>query len=224
MIEAAVSAGVQRFILNEYANSYENQPGLLQELERFRDIKREVLKLAEEKAQESGGRFSWSALATGNMLDLSLKRYPVIGIDIKQRKARLVDGGGEPFTAVVMRDIGVAVRGMLRNPEATRDKFCHVRSVETSQGELLAVCRELIGGDWEVQDESGEEMYRRGCEAFARGERSGMLDLLVSQLFHKGKGRSIVVTKEKSDNELLGVREKSAREVVEGVLPYFDLA
>lgn len=223
MIEAAVQAGVQRFIVNEYANSYTNQPGLLQELERFRDVKREVLTLAKEKAQESGGRFSWSALATGNMLDLSLKRYPVIGIDIKQRKARLVDGGMERFSAVVMRDIGIAVRGMLRKPEGTRDRFCHIRSVETSQGELLDVCRELAGGEWEVEDQSGEEMYRRGKEAFQTGERNGMLDLLVCQLFQKGKGRSIVVSREDSDNELLGVKEKDAREVVKDVLPYFDL-
>ena len=222
MIEAAVKAGVQRFILNEYANSYTNQLGLLSEMERFRDVKRDVLAFAQQKADESRGRFSWSALATGNMLDLSLERYgPVIGIDIARRKARLVDGGRERFTAVVMRDIGVAVRGILRRSELTKDRFCHVRSVETCQREVLEICEEMVGGDWIVEDVDGEELYKMGKERFDRGERSGMLDLLVVQLFQKGKGRSIVVDREGSDNELLGVVEKSVREIVEGVLVHF---
>lgn len=45
-----------------------------------------------------------------------------------------------------------------------------------------------------------------------------MLNLLVVQLFEKGAGRSIVVTRGESDNDLLGVKEKDIKEIVQVVL------
>lgn len=216
MIEAAANAGVKRFILNEFANSYD-QPGL-PELERFRTPKRNILGIAQQTATESDGAFSWSGLATGNFLDYALLKYPQIGIDIRNRSARLVDGGIEPFTAVVLKDIGLAVRGILRKPEETRNKMCHVRSVETCQKEIMKACERAIGEQFEVENVDGEKLYVEGKEAFNRGERSGMVNILVVQLFQKGRGRSIVAQSDKSDNVLLGVKEKSIDDVVHYVL------
>lgn len=225
MLEAAIKAGVKRFVLNEFANSY-NQVGL-PELEPLRTPKREVLRLAKQKAADHP-EFSWTGLATGNFLDYSLLKYPQIGVDIVNRKARLIDSGEERFSAVVVRDIGIAVRGILRRPEETKNRMCHVRSVETCQREILEVCRELVDageGKWEVQDVNGQELYEKGKEAWVgRKERSGMVDILVCQLFTRGRGQSIVVRKGESDNELLGVSEKDVRHVVEGVLKEMKMA
>lgn len=219
MIEAAVQAGVQRFVLNEFANSPTNQVGL-PELEPFRVMKKEFLQLAERKATENPN-FSWSALATGNFLDFSLSRFPQFGIDVANKRARLVDGGLERFSAVVLEDIGIAVRGILRRPEETKNRFCHIRSVETCQREILDVCEEATGVGWTVEDINGVQMYERGKQAWARGEVSGRFDLLVVQLFQKGMGRSIVVGRDQSDNALLDVREKDAKGIVEDVLRSF---
>lgn len=216
MIEAAVNAGVRRFILNEFANSYD-QPGL-PELEPFRTPKQNILELAKSKAAESNGAFSWSALATGNFLDYALIKYPQIGIDIRKRTARLIDEGNEPFSATVLQDIGVAVRGMLKEPDKTENRVCHVRSVETSQRKILDACEQALGETFQVEYVDGEELYRDGKAAFAGGERSGMVNILVVQLFQKNKNRSIVVKREHSDNHLLGVVEKSTDDVVRDVL------
>jgi len=215
-IKAAHEAGVKRFILNDYANSIENQRGV-PELEQFRDAKRDCLALAKQLAAEDDN-FSWSALATGNFIDLSLKKYPIFGFEIPLRKARLVDDGTERLSAVTVADIGKAVRGILRQPEETKNRYLHIRSVETCQKEILAALQDQTGAEWEVRYEKSSEMYERGKAAFKAGERSGMLDLLVTQLFQKGSNRSIVVSREKSDNELLGVEEKSISVIVRDVL------
>lgn len=216
MIEAAVKAGVKRFILNEFANSY-NQPGL-PELERFRIPKRNIMELAKQKTAESNGAFSWSGLATGNFLDYALMKYPQIGIDIRTGTARLIDGGTEPFSAVVLKDIGLAVKGILRKPEETKNRMCHIRSVETCQKEILEACERAVGTRFQVEYIDGDKFYKEGQQAFVRGERSGMVNILVVQLFQKGQSRSIVVQKGKSDNELLGVVEKTTDEIVHSVL------
>jgi NmrA-like family len=215
-MEAAEKAGIKRFVLNDYGNSIVNQAGL-PELEQFRDTKRADVALAKKMAVANSA-FTWSALATGNFIDLSLKKYPPFGFDIAQKKARLIDGGVEHISAVTLQDIGLAVRGMLRKPEETANKYLHIRSTETSQKEILEAFQDVMGTKWEVEYGDSAELLEKGKALFEKGERAGMLHLLVVQLFEKGAGRSIVVSREESDNELLGVKEKGIREIVEGVL------
>jgi len=218
MIRAAVSAGVPRFILNEFANSPITQTGL-PETAPFRKPRLDVLQVAKAAADENPG-FSWTGLAVGNILDLSLLKFPQFGIDIRRHEVKYTDDGTEPITAVTLPDIGVAVRGILRSPEGTRNRYCHVRSVETDQSSLVQALEEQQGVEYSVSRESSDVLYARGKEQYSKGERSGFHDLLVVQLFGKvpGKGGSVLAGKEESDNELLGVREKGVGEVVEGVL------
>ena len=216
IIEAAERAGVKRFVLNEYANSPTNQT-FLSELEQFRTTKKEMVALAESLAAANPG-FTWSALATGNFIDYSLKKYPAFGFDIAKKTARLIDDGTEPISASTLEDIGIAVRGMLRRPEDTANKYLHIRSTETTQMMILEAMQEVTGTKWEVTYEDSQELYEKGKAMFEKEDRAGMLHLLVVQLFAKGAGRSIVVKRESSDNELLGVREKHVREIVEDIL------
>ncbi|KAK5939588.1 hypothetical protein PMZ80_007967 [Knufia obscura] len=199
LIKAAVAAGIKRFILNEFANSPITQTGL-PETARFRQPRLDVLAVAKDAAANNP-TFSWTGLAVGNILDLSLLRYPQFGIDVRKHSVKYTDDGTERVSAVILPDIGLAVRGILRAPEGTRNRYCHVRSVETDQ---VGIVRALEG--------------RQGVRY--AGERSGFHDLVVVQLFGRveGSGGSVIVGREESDNLLLGVREKEVGEVVEGVL------
>lgn len=216
IIEAAEKAGVKRFVLNEYANSPTNQT-FLPELQSFRTVKMQMVEQVKALAA-SNSAFTWSALATGNFIDYSLKKYPAFGFDLDKKTARLIDDGTEPISATTLEDIGIAVRGILRRPKETANKYLHIRSTEASQKQILEALEQATGQKWGVEYEESQELLQRGREMFAKGDRAGMLNLLVVQLFAKGAGRSIVVSKEDSDNELLGVREKDVKEVVEAVL------
>lgn len=211
-MHAAVQAGVKRFILDDYGNSPTNQSGLV-ELEPFRTPRRKMIDLAQSLAT-SNKNFTWSALVTGNFIDYSIKKFPAFGFSIDDRRARLVDDGSEPFTAVTVEDVGIAVRGILRKPAETANKILHIRSVQTSQREILKTLEDITGGPWEVEYVDSEGMYERGKAALERGDRAQGLDLLVVQLFAKGAGRSIVVSREDADNELLGIEEKDIRTVL----------
>jgi hypothetical protein len=216
-LQAAVQAGVSRFVLNEFANSPITQAGL-PELEPYRKPRRKSMALAAELAHENP-TFSWSAISTGNFIDDSLKRVPWVGFDIKQRKARLIDDGTEPFSAVTVRDVATAVCGILKHPEQTKNRMLHIRSVETCQVDILGAFKLEMGGqDWEVHVESSAEVYERAKHAQSVGDRKGQMGFLPVQLFAKGGGRSIVVSREDSDNELLGLVEKDIRVIVRDVL------
>jgi nucleoside-diphosphate-sugar epimerase len=223
LLEAAEKAGVKRFILDEFANSPTNQVGLA-ELRNFGPVvtKQSMVELA-KSLSVSNPAFTWSALATGNFIDHSIIKYPAFGFDIANQKARLVDDGSEPISASTLRDIGLAVRGILRRPAETANRYLHIRSTQVSQREILNALETLTGKEYEVKFVSSKELYESGKEMFAKGERLGMLNLLVCQLFEKGAGRSIVVSRETSDNELLGVQEKDVEELVTDVLSQMGL-
>lgn len=142
MIEAAVAAGVPRFILNEFANSPITQIGL-PETARFRKVRRDVLEVAKRAAAENPW-FSWTGVAVGNIIDLSLVRYPQFGIDIRGRRVKFTDDGMGLITGATLADIGVAVRGVLRAPGQTVNRFCHVRSVETCQVGIVGALEGLV--------------------------------------------------------------------------------
>ncbi|KAK5957305.1 hypothetical protein OHC33_001677 [Knufia fluminis] len=218
LIKAAVAAGIKRFILNEFANSPITQTGL-PETARFRQPRLDVLAVAKDAAANNP-TFSWTGLAVGNILDLSLLRYPQFGIDVRKHSVKYTDDGTERVSAVILPDIGLAVRGILRAPEGTRNRYCHVRSVETDQVGIVRALEGRQGVRYAVSRESSEVLYTRGKEGFKRGKRSGFHDLVVVQLFGRveGSGGSVIVGREESDNLLLGVREKEVGEVVEGVL------
>lgn len=175
-------------------------------------------RLSDDSTSASGSKFSWTAIATGNLIDLSLRRYPIFGFDLQSRTARFVDDGSEPFTATTLRDIGIAVRGILLHPDKIASRYVHIRSTYTTQREILAAFEAATDGKWPVSHVSSKDLLENERKAFAAGERNGMLDLLIAQLFEKGGNRSVVVPAEKSDNELLGVEEKPVSIIVQEVL------
>jgi hypothetical protein len=74
------------------------------------------------------------------------------------------------------------------------------------------------GEQWRVKKESSKDLLRTGRDRHGRGERGWVLDLIVGQLLEEGSGRGVVVTREGSDNALLGVQEETVAEMVEGML------
>lgn len=173
---------------------------------------------AQKLADESNGTFTWTAIATGNLIDLSLRKYPIFGFDLANRTARLVDDGDEPFTATTLRDIGVAVRGILVHPQETANRYVHIRSTCTTQKDILAALEVATDQKWPVSYVSSKDLIESGRKGPAAGDRKGMLDLLIAQLFEKGAGRSVVVSVENCDNGLVGVEEKPVERIVEDVL------
>lgn len=223
ILDAAKAAGVKRFILNEFANSPIYQTGL-PELMPYREVKDRVQKHAQKLAVESvldeGPIFSWTGIVTGNLTDLSLRKYPIFGFDLQNRTARLVDDGTEPFTGTILRDIGIAVKGVLLHPEETKNRYVHIRSVCSSQKDIMEAFEAATGEKWPVTYVSSKDLLENGRKEFAAGNRKGMLDLLVAQLFEKGANRSVVVPQQLSDNRLVGVEEKPIDVIVREVLQF----
>ncbi|KAK3670202.1 hypothetical protein LTR78_009958 [Recurvomyces mirabilis] len=214
LINAAIAAGVRRFILNEFANPLTY--GGLPDLQHARVAKLEVLRYAREQAAEYSS-FSWTGLATGHFLDYAMLRIPAFGFNMPLRKARIVDNGLEAFSATTVPDIAVAVIGVLKHPEETASKSLVIRSTEATQMEILKAFEAQTGVKWEREDVRAVDLLASGREKMQKGERGGMLDFVVAQLLEKGSGRAEGHWEDNA-NVLLGVKQRSANEIVREVL------
>lgn len=117
-----------------------------------------------------------------------------------------------------MHDIARAVVGILRKPAETANKHLRIRSLEVTQRQILTAFEAATGEKWTVREEKSADVVARGRQRMADGDRMGFLDVLVIQLWEEGTGRGIVVSREESDNELLGIREESVEDMVARIL------
>lgn len=141
-----------------------------------------------------------------------------MGFDIARRSAIIYDKGSEPFTGVTLAGIGQAVVVVLQNPGDTANRHLCVRSLQTCQNDLLAAFEAATGEAWNVERSTSAELLARGRAKRENGEGGWVLDLVVGQLYEEGAGNSVVVEKEESDDDLLGVVEENLMDVVNAIL------
>lgn len=141
-----------------------------------------------------------------------------MGFDVEQRSAVIYDEGTEEFTGTTLEGIGRAVVGIFRHPEETANRFVRVRSIQTSQNQLLEAFQEITHSSWTVTRSTTQKLKESGKRKHQGGQGGWVLDLLVYQLFEPGKARCVVSSRSDSDMDLLEVREETAVEVVSKVL------
>ncbi|KAI7782141.1 Isoflavone reductase-like protein [Diaporthe eres] len=128
--EAAIKAGVKRFIPSEYGSDSSSE-----------DIIAAVPFFAPRKAQldwlaTQEDRISWTAIITGPFFDWT---------------ATLVDGGNTRFTTSNVSQIGRAKISVLEHSAETKNQLVCVESFTTTQDEVLAALQKAPGQDWKVK-------------------------------------------------------------------------
>ncbi|KAI1406755.1 NAD(P)-binding protein [Hypoxylon sp. FL1857] len=215
MIDAAEAAGIKRFIIDDFGWGPD-----FRSLPEFREIgaQRKAAWDHAKTAAEANPRFSWTGVSIGNPIDWAIKRFPLMGFDIKQHSAIIYDDGTEEFTGTTLEGIGQAVVGVLKHPEETANRFVKVRSIQTCQTQLLDAFQQVTGQSWEVKRGSTKDLLESGRKKHQAGVSGWVLELVVYQLFAPGEARCILASKEESDAELLGMKEESPEDIARKVL------
>jgi hypothetical protein len=141
-----------------------------------------------------------------------------MGFDIAHRSAIIYDQGSEPFTGVTLAGIGQSVVGVLQHPAETANRHLCVQSIQTCQNDILAAFETATGEAWKVERSTSVGLLERGRAKKEKGEGGWILDLVVGQLYQEGVASSVILEKEKNDNDLLGVVEENLVDVVKEIL------
>ncbi|KAL9095178.1 MAG: hypothetical protein Q9165_002434 [Trypethelium subeluteriae] len=215
IIDAAVHAGVKRFLPSEY--------GIDSSLPRFAEtFSFETVKKQETveylKGKENT-QMSWTALCVGAFFDWVLKLGGgLMGWDIPSRKATIYDSGNQPYEATNVRQIGRAVAGILQHPKETENKYVYVNSFTLTQNQVLAAIERESGESFQVTRMSTTELRDEGYRNIKEGNLGlGFPQVVSSAIYGHGGLNNFSASKELS-NALLGLREESLNETIKEVL------
>ncbi|KAF3057584.1 hypothetical protein CFAM422_012445 [Trichoderma lentiforme] len=165
-IDAAVAAGVKRFLPSEYGGDTS-----LPEIEKFTPFakgKKEVFSYL--KSKESEG-LTWTALYTGPFFDSLLEiGTGLMGWEIEEYKATIYDSGDQRYDATNFETVGKAIASVLTHPDITRNQQVYVNSFKVCQNEVIEGVERLLGKKIAISRASSVEIAERGRLTMANGE------------------------------------------------------
>lgn len=207
LIDAAVQAGVKRFIPAEFGLDSMNEKAMLLPV-----IKPKVAtqKHLNEKVKESGGGFSWTAIANGWFLDWVLQTTTFL-LDARERKATLFNGGDVRFSATLLGDIAKAVVGVIEKREETSNRVVYVQSAVVTQKQLIGYAKEKDGREWSFTAKETDELLGEIAEAEAKGDFHTCF--VLSPIVGCSDPEYGCDYSGHSDSELLGIKEMSEEEL-----------
>lgn len=170
-----------------------------------------VRKVLEEKAAGASG-LSYTLVVSGPFLDWGIQVGFIL--NAKGKSATLYDGGERRFSTTTLADIGRAVVGVLRNPEATKNRAVYVQSAAPTLKELAAAGKKASGKpeEWtETVVKVDDVLADAYAELKKENSNPGIwaVKFIHVGIFGEGYGAHF----DKLDNDLLGVKELSSAEL-----------
>lgn len=213
LIDAAIAAGVQRFIPSEFGSNSLNPK--VAAIPIFKP-KLEVQEYLKDKVAKTPG-FSYTLVFPGTFLDWGL----AVGmlVNVKGKSATLRDGGDVPFSASRLSTVGQAVVGVFSRPQETANRAVFVKDIDTTQNQMISLAKEIDpSGEWKIDHASTEVEEREAYEGLAKGQVD--LGVITKFLFRAVYGEGYGGKIEKDDNALLGVRGldvEGLKAIIQGV-------
>ncbi|RYP09326.1 hypothetical protein DL764_001373 [Monosporascus ibericus] len=212
LIDAAVEAGVKRFIPSEFGINTRIVEGTA--IGQLLQGKIKTVDYLEEKTKANPG-FTWTGVSSGLFFDWGLA-YGSIGFNKSTKTATIYDSGNEVVQASNLGFIGRAVAAILANEDKTANKYLSIGSPNFSQNEVLAIVERETGEKWEVQRASTADEGKIGLEKLSKGDYSAFRNLLRERIFKDGAGLS--AKGDNSANGMLGLQEESLEDTIKAWL------
>ncbi|TVY83400.1 Isoflavone reductase-like protein [Lachnellula suecica] len=210
IIDAAVQAGVKRYLPSEYGCNTQNEKATaLIPAFGFK------VKVIEHLKQQEAKGLSWTAIESGPAFDMCIQAG-IAGFNINTSQAVIMDGGNRAYSASNMSQIGNAVVAVLAKPEETANQFLYIDSFTTTQNEILAELEKATGKKWEVTHSTSDAAAKEGTELFGKGDFAGLFLLLSAIMLGEGYGSDFTQDAALA-NQKLGLPEQSLAETVKAL-------
>ncbi|KAL7939397.1 hypothetical protein V8C35DRAFT_326449 [Trichoderma chlorosporum] len=212
MVDAAIEAGVRRFIPSEYGSSSIDQP--IEDFKKLMAPKTELVGYLREKSQ-SHPQFTWTCLSGGASLDLGI-RSGGWGFSVPERTATLFDTGEVRFDCTTLPTMAQSVVSVLQKPAESANQYLLIRSFVVSQLEILAALEDITKSKWSVSYVNAENLRQEGWKSLASGDKAGVENIIRGALF-QGK-RDLSVSQDVLVNTQLGLPVTNFRDYLESIV------
>jgi nucleoside-diphosphate-sugar epimerase len=180
LIDAAVAAGVKRFIPSEFGAN--NLDPRARNVVPVYDIKGAMLEHLIAQAKASNGKLTWTSICCGSWLDWALdpaKSGNFLGIDVKARRATVWDSGNARFAVTTSGNAGLAVARALKYADQTADKQVFLADFVTTTREIIASLEKRTGEKFEVEQKASAPAFKAFREKYDAGDFSATFPLLA---------------------------------------------
>lgn len=211
IVDAAVAAGVKRFIPHEFGPNTMNreiQALISKHARRARVI--DYLKEVSEAHQD----FEWTGITTGYTLDTNLISGD-LGLDMEWYSATIHGIGTDPFAASSLKRVGQVVTSVLTHWEEVKNQYIYAAGVTTSANEVLRSAEKATGRQWTVGNYDVEECIREGQARIQCGYPDSGMFLLERSLLYDEEVDASAPFISHSANETLQLQPESVEAIVE---------
>lgn len=212
IIDAAIEAGVKRFIASEYGNN--TSPAAAELV----DLYGEKAKINKYLREHEDSGLTWTSIHTGQFFDWGVESG-WLGYHLKERRAVIFDSGDTPWSTTNIDTVSSAVVKVLLNPAETKNRAVHVASFTVTQNEVLQALEKATGASWKVEKITSEGALKkaRSMDSADHSEGLALLTLMLMYADDEDRGGNF----EKHgwlDNDLLGLPKEDMPTVVEQIV------
>ncbi|CAG8224194.1 unnamed protein product [Penicillium salamii] len=203
IIDAAVAAGVKRFVPSEFGSNTVNPQTA--KLPVFGD-KINVQEHLKKASQDSG--LSYSLLITGPFLDWGLKNGFIL--NLSGPVVPLYDGGERPFSSTTLSGVGKGVVGIINNLDFTKNTAVYIDEARVSQKELLR----LSGKATDTEIVATADLEKEGFEELKKPSPNPAI--IATRFIWRaifGEGFGSLNDPQDVSNELFGLKPLSEEEL-----------
>ncbi len=206
IIDAAISVGVKRFLPSEFGSDISNPK--VAALPVF-GHKVAVRKHLEEKVR-SGADITYTYVINSGFLDWGLENNFLL--DWKEGKPTIYDGGDKLLTTTTLSSVAQGVVGILSHPDETKNRSVYIGDLDITQNRLLEIAKKVAPEKkWNPVHTTLDKVLETANQGLAKGDFSVFPLYIFVALLGDGYGGRF----EKKDNELLGLKGKTEKEVEE---------
>jgi hypothetical protein len=154
---------------------------------------------------------TYTLICTGPFFDWGM----MVGfiMNVKGKSISLFDGGDRVFSATSLPTIGKAVVGVLKHPEQTKNRAVYVKDTATTLKKLAAMGKKATEADgWKEDVVSVDEMVGQAWAELRKDKPNPdafVYSFIKASIWGEGYGSHF----EKTDNELLGIKEMSDADI-----------
>lgn len=213
-IDAAIAAGVKRFVPSEFGCGLDNE--LNQTLPVFAP-KIAIQKYLKEKAQSTPLTYTFAY--SGPFLDWGLEHQLLLRT--VDSKPKLFDGGNTVFSTTKLDTVAAAVLAILSKPEETKNREVRFQSTAISQNRLFALAKEVAPQrNWEPEVVKIDDIVRVADDRLSKGllDHETFIPYLVRAIMDPRYGPKF----ETLDNELLGLKQVTEAEIKDILKQYLN--
>ena len=206
IFDAAIAAGVKRFLPSEFGSDISNsKTAALPVYEHKVAVRKHI-----EKKVKNGADITYTYVINGTFLDWGIE----VGflVNWKEGKPRIFNGGNRPISTTTLGSVGLAVVGVLSEPEDTKNRSVFVHDIVITQNRLMELAKSVQPTkEWDPVEDDVVEVEKIANKKLANGQAD--MELMYEYLYVAVFGEGYGAKMENVDNKLLGVPGKTEADI-----------